>query len=120
MPKLVGRWKVIVREGLGRVGPGSDPRPVPQWVVDWYDSIMLGTYTVTVGDRGRVVIPAELRGRVGFSEGATLVLVETARGVLVVTREQLRDLVRDDLRGLDLVSDLLAARRREALIEDAA
>jgi AbrB family looped-hinge helix DNA binding protein len=77
-------------------------------------------HSVVVGDRGRLVIPVELRDRAGFTEGTTLVLVETARGVLVMTRSQLRDLVREDIAGLDLVGDLLADRQSEAKAEAAA
>lgn len=81
---------------------------------------MDGTYTVTMGDRGRLVIPLELRERAGLEEGSPLVLVETPRGVVLLTRAQLKDLVRADLQGLDLVEELLTERRREATSEDAA
>ena len=74
---------------------------------------------VTMGDRGRFVIPAELRERAGMSEGSALVLIETPRGVVMLSREQLKDLVRTDLAGLDLVDELLADRRREAAEEEA-
>ncbi len=80
---------------------------------------MSGTYSITMGDRGRLVIPAELRERAGLREGSTLVLIETATGVVVLTREQLKARVRDDLEGLDLVGELLADRRDEADREDA-
>jgi hypothetical protein len=39
---------------------------------------------------------------------------------VLLTREQLRDRVRADLAGLDLVGELLAERRRSAAEEDAA
>ena len=74
---------------------------------------------VTMGDRGRFVIPAELRERAGMSEGSALVLIETPRGVVMLSREQLKDLVRTDLAGLDLVDELLADRRRQAAAEEA-
>jgi hypothetical protein len=48
-----------------------------------------------------------------------LVLFETARGVVLLTREQLKDLVRADLDGPSLVDELLADRRKEAAAEDA-
>jgi AbrB family looped-hinge helix DNA binding protein len=81
---------------------------------------MNGTYQVTMGDRGRLVIPAELRTQNGLTEGTPIVLISTPGGLLLVSREQLRTLVRDDLSGLDLVGDLLADRRRQAAAEDAA
>jgi hypothetical protein len=52
--------------------------------------------------------------------GTQLVLVETRRGLVLATREQVKQLVRDDLKGLDLVAELLADRRKAAAAEDAA
>lgn len=49
-----------------------------------------------------------------------LVMLETPGGLVLLTRDQLRERVRADLTGLDLVADLLAERRREAEAEDAA
>lgn len=80
---------------------------------------MSGTYQVVMGDRGRLVIPAELRHHLGLDPGTSLVLVETAHGVLLATRGQMKNLVRSDLDGADLVADLLAERRRLATAEDA-
>jgi len=73
-----------------------------------------------MGDRGRLVVPAELRERAGLHEGRPVVLVETPQGLLLLTREQLRDLVRADLAGQDLVGQLLADRRAAAFTEDEA
>jgi len=70
-----------------------------------------------MGDRGRLVIPAEVRAEHGFEEGTALVLVDTAAGLVLLTRAQLRDRVRADLVGADLVASLLADRRREAAAE---
>ncbi len=80
---------------------------------------MSGTYVVTMADGGRLVVPAELRQHEGWDSGQTLVLVETRRGVVMLSREQLKELVRDDLAEVDLVGDLLAERRRKAAAEDA-
>ena len=80
---------------------------------------MSGTYTVVVGDRGRLVVPAEVRARAGLVEGTPLVLFESASGLVLLTREQLRERVLSDLAGLDLVGELLAGRRRAAELEDA-
>ncbi len=81
---------------------------------------MSGTHKVVVGDRGRLVVPAEVRERAGLAKGTTLVLLETPSGIILMTRAQLRDRVRDDLSGLDLVGELLAERRAVAANEDAA
>jgi AbrB family looped-hinge helix DNA binding protein len=72
-----------------------------------------------MGDRGRLVIPAKLRGRVGLVEGTPLILVETPAGMVLMTREQVRDRVRAELSGLDLVGELLGERRAQAAVEDA-
>ncbi len=81
---------------------------------------MDGMYTVTMGDRGRLVVPAELRERAGLHEGRVLVLVATPSGVVMLTRDELKALVRADLAGLDLVDELIAERRAAAAAEDAA
>lgn len=80
---------------------------------------MSGTHQVTVGDRGRIVVPAEVRERAELTEGTPLVLMETPGGIVLMTRDQLRARVRDELAGLDLVTDLLDERRRAAAQEDA-
>ena len=66
------------------------------------------------------MVPAEVRERTGLIEGSTLVLLETPAGIVLLTREQLRDRVREELAGLDLVAELLADRRRASAAEDAA
>ena len=63
-------------------------------------------------------MPAELRERVGLEEGDTLTLLATGHGLVLLTRSQLRQLVRDDLGGLDLVAELLADRRAESAAAD--
>jgi len=74
---------------------------------------------VVMGDRGRLVVPAEVRARAGLVEGTPLILLESPEGIVLLTRSQLRARVRDELAGLDLVGELLADRRRAAEAEDA-
>jgi len=81
---------------------------------------MSGTYAVVMGDRGRLVVPAELRERLHLKPGSPLLLLETPQGVVLATREQVKNLVRTGLQGVDLVGELLADRRRQAAAEDAA
>lgn len=71
-----------------------------------------------MGERGRIVVPADVRKREGLREGTPLVLLTTPEGMVFMTREQLRTRVADDLAGLDLVGELLAERRRSAARED--
>lgn len=49
-----------------------------------------------------------------------MMLLPTKSGLVLMTREQLRERVREDLSGLDLVAELLADRRKAAAEEDAA
>ena len=82
--------------------------------------VMGGTYSVVVGDRGRIVVPAEVRERAHLVEGTALVMLDTPEGLVLLTRDQLRARVRADLSEVDLVGDLLAERRAAAAAEDAA
>jgi len=81
---------------------------------------MSGTYPVVMGDRGRLVVPAELPERLQLGPGAHLLLLDTPSGVVLLTREQARTLLRDRLADLDVVAELLAERRKQAAAEDAA
>jgi AbrB family looped-hinge helix DNA binding protein len=82
---------------------------------------MSGTsYPVTMGDRGRLVVPAALRQRLRLEPGTPLVMIETGLGIVLATREQLKNLVRSQLLGLDLVDELLKDRRRQAAADDVA
>lgn len=81
---------------------------------------MSGTFSVVMGDRGRLVVPAELRARAGLTEGTPVILAETAAGVVLMTRAQARDHLRRQLDGAELVAALLAERRTMANAEDAA
>ncbi|MFC0644516.1 AbrB/MazE/SpoVT family DNA-binding domain-containing protein [Cellulomonas phragmiteti] len=78
---------------------------------------MSGTYTVTMGDRGRLVVPMELREHVGIGAGDTLILVETPAGVVMMTREQALEQIHTQLAGPSLVAELVA-ERRAAAVED--
>lgn len=78
---------------------------------------MSGTYSTMMGDRGRLVVPVDLRSSAGLTEGTTVLLIDTPRGIVLLTRDQLKQLVRDDLVGLDLTTELLSERRQEAAAE---
>lgn len=79
---------------------------------------MSGTYAVTMGDRGRLVIPAELRERLGLAPGVELLMLETEDGLVLSTRDQAKRMVRARLAGPSLVDALLAQRRRDSSVED--
>lgn len=79
---------------------------------------MSGTYQVVVGDRGRLVVPAEVREHAGLTPGTELILLDMSEGLVLLTREQLKQRVRAELSGVDLVARLLADRRSDAGRED--
>lgn len=81
---------------------------------------MDATYSTFVGDRGRLVLPAGLRASQRWHQGTPLLLVETPGGVVILTREQGKALVREQLSGESLVDALLAERREAARREDVA
>lgn len=81
---------------------------------------MNGTYNVVMGDRGRLVIPMEVRDRLSLRPGTPLLLVETGGGVVLATRVQVKEWVRRGLEGPSLVTELVDERRRAAADDDVA
>jgi AbrB family looped-hinge helix DNA binding protein len=80
-------------------------------------------YTIELGDRGRLVLPADVRRRLGLEEGERLILTVEGDGDLrlVSLREQvrrLRGLLKDVVPGRDLAGELIEERREEARRED--
>jgi bifunctional DNA-binding transcriptional regulator/antitoxin component of YhaV-PrlF toxin-antitoxin module len=75
---------------------------------------MNGTHSVVMGDRGRLVVPQELRQRWHLDAGTSVILVETPSGIVLATRDQVKRVVRDQLRGASLVDELIEERRAEA------
>lgn len=66
------------------------------------------------------MVPAQLRERHGLRPGSALLMIDTPNGIVLATREQVKDMVRRDLEAHDLVAELLAERRAAARSEDAA
>lgn len=78
------------------------------------------THAVKMGDRGRLVVPADLRQRQRWDQGTPLIFLETEEGVIVVTRDQMKARVRKQLAGPSLADELIRERRDEATQEDSA
>jgi len=82
------------------------------------------TYTVRMGDRGRLVLPSELRRRAGLQEGQELVLIYADGIVRLATRRELaragRGMYAEASRGRDVVGELLRERREEVRAERSA
>ena len=81
---------------------------------------MNGTHAVVMGDRGRLVVPVDVRVRARLESGTPLILVETEQGIILLTREQARTRIAASLQGADLLTALLAERRADAAAEDLA
>ena len=76
-------------------------------------------YSVRVGPKGRIVVPAPIRREVGLEEGAEVVVRADHGRIVVESRadalERLRAVVREAVPpSLSLVDELLAARRVDA------
>lgn len=84
----------------------------------WYRRFMSTTYAISMGDRGRLVVPRELRDRQEWSQGTELLVIESPGGVVLVSREQALALLRSQLAGASLVEELVAQRRLEAQREN--
>lgn len=76
---------------------------------------MSTTESVVIGDRGRLVVPLELRQRQGGKQGERLLAIELDGGVLLAMPELVKKIVRKQLAGDSLVGELLAERRAEAV-----
>lgn len=71
------------------------------------------SHSVALGDRGRFVIPSEVRERHGWSAGTELIAVDTDAGVIVMSTDEALAWLQSRLEGRDLVAELLAERRAE-------
>lgn len=81
---------------------------------------MSDTTTVSVGPKGRVVIPVEMRRSLGIEEGSQLTAVLERDGVLLLPREAVRRRLREALAGVKVsLTDELLNDRRAAASEDA-
>ena len=80
---------------------------------------MSGTYVTTMEDRGRLVVPAEIRARHGLDQGTSVIFMESPWGLVLTSRDALLVRVQSELEGSNLVEELLDQRRRSAEIEDA-
>jgi AbrB family looped-hinge helix DNA binding protein len=81
---------------------------------------MRDTYVVSVGPKGRVVIPASIRRELSIGEGSALVAMVEGGGVLLLPRSEVKRRLRGmfaDVR-VSLSQELISDRRREAALED--
>lgn len=75
---------------------------------------MGGTSALVMGDRGRLVIPAEVRANLNWTQGTRLILIENETGVTLMSIDQARALIKAQIGDRDLVAELIAERHAEA------
>lgn len=77
---------------------------------------MSDTAVVSVGPKGRVVIPAGIRRELGIEEGSELVALVEGEAVVLVPRAAIKARLRSIFADVpvSMTSELLAERRREA------
>lgn len=82
------------------------------------------TYSIKMPANGRIVLPAELRKRLGLEGGGALMIIENDRGQLEIkSRDQMIRELQEEYRrvvgpdGGTSVDEFIAERRREAELE---
>jgi AbrB family looped-hinge helix DNA binding protein len=80
-------------------------------------------FTVLLGERGRIVLPAPLRRRLGLQSGDRLIVTPDGEGGFRVVSarvqaRRLHGLYRDLAPGRSLAEELIAERRDESRRED--
>lgn len=83
----------------------------------WYSRIMSTTFELRVGDRGRVVLPAALRERLGLRQGDVLSVTLEGGQLVASTPHAALERVRARVRGTGVVEELLDDRRRQTEAE---
>ena len=77
--------------------------------------------TATLDSQGRLVIPAEIREKLGFESGERLTLIVENNSLRIMTRREawreVQQLVSNYAKGRSLVDELIAERRAEAARE---
>lgn len=82
---------------------------------------MSDTNVISVGRKGRVVIPVDIRRRLGIDEGSELVAVLEQDGVLLLPREAVKRRLRGMFAGVKVsMADELMQDRRAAAAEESA
>jgi len=74
-------------------------------------------HPIALGDRGRLVIPIDVRERHGWETGTPLVSIDTEAGLLVMSAKEGLAWLRSRIQGRDLVAELLAERVAEVAAE---
>jgi AbrB family looped-hinge helix DNA binding protein len=89
----------------------------------WYSAAMSHNEHVTIGERGRLVLPASVRSALGLKPGTRMLLSTEDDGSLRLrpyraVADESRGVFADLAEGSSLVDELLAERRAEAKQEE--
>jgi AbrB family looped-hinge helix DNA binding protein len=80
---------------------------------------MSDTNVLSVGPKGRVVIPVEIRRQLGLEEGSQLVALVEGEGVLLLPRDAVKQRLRGMFAGVRTsMADELIRDRRAAAAKD--
>jgi len=80
---------------------------------------MSATNVLSVGPKGRVVIPVEIRRQLGLEEGSQLVALVEGEGVLLLPRDAVKERLRGMFAGVRTsMAEELIRDRRAAAAED--
>lgn len=71
-------------------------------------------YPAALGDRGRFVIPQDIRERHGWGPGTPMVAIDTEAGVVLMSADEGLTWLQARTAGRDLVAELLQERRAES------
>lgn len=76
--------------------------------------------TVTIGDRGQIVIPAEARKKLGLHSGERLIVVihPSEEGIMLLKIEAMRDMLNKMTLGLNIVESQLNANPEDSETPD--
>ncbi|MGH2358269.1 MAG: AbrB/MazE/SpoVT family DNA-binding domain-containing protein [Candidatus Limnocylindria bacterium] len=77
---------------------------------------MRDTSAVSVGPKGRIVIPAQIRQRLGLKQGSELVALVQDDGVLLLPRQAIKQRLRRMFNGVEtsMARELISERREAA------
>ncbi|MEX0629451.1 MAG: AbrB/MazE/SpoVT family DNA-binding domain-containing protein [Chloroflexota bacterium] len=77
---------------------------------------MSDTNVLSVGPKGRVVIPVEIRRQLGLEEGSQLVALVEGEGVLLLPRDAVKERLRGMFAGVrtSMAEELIRDRRAAA------
>jgi len=92
-------------------------------LAEWYVWVMSHSEQITVGDRGRVVLPASIRNELGLSAGTRMLATTEEDGSIRLQpyraiAARARGMFADLAPGVSLADELIAELRAEAAREE--